>query len=70
MRLWKVFEDIYKNNVTLIHPDDPSDSYELSRLSDINFVYHSSIGSEIMALGKPVYSFNSCDMIIYMAAHQ
>ena len=60
MKLWSFFQHIYKNNVSLILPNDPVDSYELAKKSDINFVYHSSIGAEIMALGKNIYSLNSC----------
>ena len=56
--------DIFKENIILIMPDEPADSYELAKCSDLNFVYHSSIGAEIMALGRHVYSLNSCRYII------
>ena len=60
LKLWLVFGDIFKENIILIMPDEPVDSYELAKCSDLNFVYHSSIGAEIMALGRHVYSLNSC----------
>ena len=42
------------DNVTLVAPLDPVDSYELVHGADLVLAYASSIGMEAAAMGKPV----------------
>ncbi len=56
---WKFLYDIYPENLIVIGPEEPVDSYELSQRMDLNFAFHSSIGGEIMSLGQPIYTFNT-----------
>ncbi len=58
--LWSFLYQLYPDRVHVINPQEKVDSYELSSLMDLNFIYHSSIGADIMSMGKPIYSMNTC----------
>ncbi len=59
MELWDFLYNFYPENVVVINPTDEVDSYELSKKMDLNFLFHSSIGADIMSFGIPIYAFNT-----------
>lgn len=52
-------------NVTLVRSDDALNSYNLAAIADVGLTWHSTIGLEMAALGKPVIRCGSPEINVH-----